>query len=136
MYAQWQEDATKARENFRVIAQFQDGKASGPRNEYAAEFTDDWMVRHVEAEAKTGSRYVVVATRLGVGGAREGGPVLITVLWPWQDAWTLAEGGYLDESYVAEHLTDGRYAGRRLNAGDLVALTMAIRHVLGREENE
>lgn len=130
MYEQFEQHHREATEKWRVVAQFQDGKA-GAVPEMAAKFTDDWMTRHVEAEADTGSRYVVVATRLGIGGRREGGDVLVTVLWPWQDAWPLSAGGYLDDSYIAEHLCGGR--GRNLNGGDLAALSLTIRHALGRE---
>lgn len=98
-------------------------------------------VRYVEAEAGTGTRYVVTATRLPVGH-REGGPVLVTVLWPWQDAHTMADSGYLDERYVAEHLCDGRgrwadvrpggTPDRPLPPEDLAALTLTVGRALGR----
>lgn len=127
---QWQEHVAKAIEHWHVIAQLQDGKA-GPHG-MAAEFSDDWTTRFVEAEAKTGSRYQVVATRLGGARIHTGGPVLISVLQPWQAAYPLQEGGPLHSSYVAEHLTGGR--GRwDPHGGDLAALTYTIAHVLGRK---
>ena len=90
-------------------------------------------VRYVEAEADTGTRYVVVATALPAGH-REGGDVLVTVLWPWQDAHTMSAdpGRTTAESYVAEHLCDGRDRKGNLAPEDLAALTRTVHHVLGR----
>jgi hypothetical protein len=99
-------------------------------------------VRYVEAEADTGTRYVVVASYLPEGH-REGGDVLVTVLHPWSDSHTMSPDPekYLAESYVAEHLCagrgrahDGRLA-RVLSPEDLAALTMTVRYALGRNEH-
>lgn len=136
MYEGWEKDAERARENFRVLVRLQDGKARRDNAEIAAEFADGWLTRYVEAQASTGSRYAVVVTQMGLAAGREGGPVLVTVLSPWQDAWCLAADGYLDMSYVAEHLTAGRGRGGNLHGGDLKALTMTIQHALGREEEK
>lgn len=134
MYEGAERDAANAEAKWTVIRQFQDGKAGRTPN-MAAEFVGEWDTRYVEAEAGTGSRYVVVVTRLGMAQMVEGGPLLITVLWPWQDAWTMAEEGYLDQSYVLEHLTVGRGRDGRLHGGDLQALTMTIRHALSRSDS-
>lgn len=87
----------------------------------------------VEAEAKTGSRYVVVASRLddGFNGGLaeiEGGRFLLTVVWPWQDAKIV--NGQVEESYIAEHLCGSRHYQGLLNGGDLKALTLACRRAL------
>lgn len=95
---------------------------------------EDLDIRYVEAQAKTGSRYAVVATRLPRAAAeREGGRVLVTVLQPWQDSWVFQGGDYVTERYVAEHLTDGRYWSGNLHSGDLAALTMAVAQAVGGE---
>lgn len=90
-------------------------------------------VRYVEAESNTGSRYAVFVTRLtSVMRDRAGGPLLVTVLWPWQDSWCLQESGVLTAEYVGEKLTCHRYKDRRVNAGDLTALTMTVAYALNR----
>lgn len=96
----------------------------------------DRRIVTVRAEAGTGSNYLVVATPLGSLGEREtGGPVLITVINPWQDCWSLQDDPHrtLALSYVAEHLTDGRWRSRRMHGGDVAALTLTIAHILGRK---
>lgn len=102
-----------------------------------AEYDSPWPgrpVRYVEAEADTMSRYVVVATPLPTAAAAiESGPVLVTVVWPWQDSKVMQFDGMLHEGYVAEHLTDHRSADGRLSMADLMALTMTVRHALGRQ---
>lgn len=135
MYAGWQADQDAAEEKYRIVGAWENGFPM-----QHDEKTVDWNVpewplrqsRQVEAEAGTGSRYVVVVTRLGAGGAREGGPMLVSVVWPWQDCKVMQADGWLDQSYVAEHLTDGRASERRLHGGDLWALTQTIRIALRR----
>lgn len=84
-------------------------------------------VAYVEAEAKTGSRYAVIVSRLpGFSSVREGGPFLVTVLQPWQDAWP-ANGPGLVEPYVLERLGGGE-AVRSIR--DLTALTLTINKAL------
>jgi hypothetical protein len=85
------------------------------------------VVRYVEADAGTGTRYTVVATTLP-GGHGEGGPVLVTVLHPWTAAFAFQEDGYLAESYVAEHLCPRDPTAPE----DLTAITLLVRHVLDR----
>jgi hypothetical protein len=62
-----------------------------------------------------------------------GGPILVTVCSPWQDAWALQETGVLAASYVAGHLTQDRKVRDHLNGGDLAALTLTVAHVLDRK---
>lgn len=91
-----------------------------------------WVYRYGIASAGTGSRYAALATKVHADVAsREGGPVILTVLSPWQDSHAVAVNGWLDESYVAEHLTAGRGRAGRLHADDLAALTMLLRILLG-----
>lgn len=93
-----------------------------------------WVYRYGTASAATGSRYSVLVTRVHADvAAREGGPLIISVLSPWCDSYALAEQGYLDRSYVAEKLTGGRARDGRLHGGDLGALTHLIGILLGRE---
>jgi hypothetical protein len=94
-----------------------------------------WVWRYGTASAGTGSRYAALVTRVhGDIASYEGGPVIVTVLAPWQDAWAVALDGWLDQSYVAEHLTAGRARAGRLHGGDLAALTQLLRILLGRED--
>lgn len=93
-----------------------------------------WVYRYGTASAGTGSRYSVLVTRVHADvAAREGGPMIITVLSPWQDSYAIAEQGYLDRSYVAEKLTGGRAREGALHGGDLAAITHLIGILLGRE---
>lgn len=128
-------DMKKASDAFNVVGACQNGEIARQDGRKVNWPSGRWESRIVEAEAKTGSRYVVVATRLGHFGQREGGPVLVSVVWPWQDCKVMQDNGFLDVSYVAEHLTDGRGYEARLHGGDAQALTMAIRLLLDREED-
>jgi hypothetical protein len=93
-----------------------------------------WVYRYGTASAGTGSRYSVLLTRVhGDVAAREGGPVIVSVLAPWSDTYALAEQGYLDHTYVAEKLTGGRARSGQLHGGDLAALTKLIGILMGRE---
>ena len=118
---QWYADAATAREKFVVVRE-EVWPGTPPRCSF------------VEAEADTGSRYTVVVTPLGPEAAMScGGPRLVTVVQPWQDCWALQIGGSLHESYVAEHLSGGRFRAGTLHGGDLMALTLTVAHALGRE---
>jgi hypothetical protein len=132
----WREDVRRADENWHVTNEIRTpfevlhGTADGGRVPIAWRTAE---IVEVNAEAATGSRYSVVTTPLsplmrGIGG----GPVLVTVLWPWQDAWCLQDDGDLHASYVAEHLTDGRFRSDKLHGGDLAALTKTVAYALGR----
>lgn len=113
----WEMDIKSAQDSWKVV------RKEGKEGE----------VRVVEAEADTGSRYVVVTTPLGGMGQRAlGGPVLVTVCAPWHDSWALKWDGPLTAAYVAEHLTDGRWQRKALNGGDLAALTLTVCYALGR----
>lgn len=86
-----------------------------------------WVWRYGTATAGTGSSYRVLATRVHADiASREGGPVVVAVLSPWQAVYPFADEGYLDESYVLEKLARGRHPD------DVAALTMLIRVLLGR----
>lgn len=89
-----------------------------------------WVYRYGTASAGTGSRYSVLVTRVhGDVASREGGPIIVTVLSPWQIAYPVADGGFLHRSYVQEKFL----AGRQVHGGDLAALTKLIGILLGRE---
>lgn len=111
-----------AREHWKVTAEAT--LTILPKSLQDAVGTEQRLV-YVEAEAKTGSRYVVVATPLPYDGlVKEGGAFLVTVLQPWQDAWTIT--GAVDEKYVREHLTGGKERAPQ----DVTAATLTINHTL------
>lgn len=86
--------------------------------------------RYLLAEADTGWRYAIVITPLPSRAVKEeGGPMLVTVLSPWQDAWALQRTGYLSEKYVNEHLR----GGYDRSPADIRALTLLVRAGLDRE---
>lgn len=93
-------------------------------------------VRAVEAEAGTGWRYAVVATRLPPGiAAHEGGTHMVTVLSPFRAAYVMQgpeTGGTVFPSYVAEKFMP-RDAAKFENPRNLVALTLCVARALGRE---
>lgn len=122
------EDRSRAIERFRVVHDRR-------RTSHYDDEHGRWLQSvHVVAEAGTGSRYSVVVTPLDKDSRdREGGPVVVTVLSPWTDAKVMQADGVVAASYVAEHLTAGRWRDDRLHAGDLAALTLTVAHALGRD---
>ena len=111
-------DVADARDHWHVLHEFH--RASGDRT-----------ITVVIAEADTGSRYTVVSTPLPwqaepyLGGA----PTLITLLSPWQAAYTLQDDGTLHIDYVREKL------GRRrlgVHGGDLAAVALTVGYALRR----
>jgi hypothetical protein len=118
----WQEDLDRAREHWVVL------------DDERVPLADGREIVHVRAEADTGSSYVVVVTPTGeIGRGRLGGPMLVTVYFPWQDAWSLQADGTLTSSYVAQHLSGDRHRLGHLNGGDLAALTLTVAYALGRK---
>lgn len=101
---------------------------------FAPEHKDDplaagpWVWRYGTAHAGTGSKYEALATRVHADVAsRMGGPIIVTLCSPIRSMYTFADQGYLDESYVADKF-------RLPHPGDLTAVTMLLRILLGRLE--
>jgi hypothetical protein len=133
----WQEEQMRYRGSEQWYADVESAKAKWVVKREEAMIVYDGpkvygTVRYTEAEAGTGSRYAVCVTPLPPG-ANEGGPVLVTVIQPWQDCWALQPTGFLAQSYVEEHLSAGRYLDDRLHGGDMAALLLTVAHALGRE---
>lgn len=85
-----------------------------------------WVYRYGTASAGTGSAYRVLVTRVHADVAsREGAPVVVTVLSPWQTAYPMPPGEH-DRSYIAEKLTGNRFRDGTLHGGDLAALTKLV----------
>lgn len=85
----------------------------------------------VSAAAGTGSRIVVHAVQLGPEAASvAGGPVLVSVLYPWQACYpvTVPSAGLVDW-YVCEKFA-GHIRARDRNGGDMAGVTLAIRKAL------
>lgn len=88
-----------------------------------------WVWRYGTAHASTGSKYEALATRVHADVAsRMGGPIIVTLCSPIRSSYTFAAEGYLDESYVADKFPQLRHPG------DLTAVTMLLRILLGRLE--
>lgn len=118
----WFSDIAEAREHWLV------------KDEDRVPLSDGREIVTIRAEADTGSNYLVVITPLGVvGRMNAGGPVIVTVCQPWQDAWALQTDGPLTASYIGEHLCGGRARIDHLNGGDLAALTLTIAYALDRK---
>lgn len=110
------------------------------QDEYTIPFgwTDDpdalsnqpWVWRYGQANNGTGAAFRILATRVHADVAsRLGGPIVVTVLSPWQAAYAFADEGYLDPQYVAEKLVP---RGLLHHPDDLETLTTLTRLVLGR----
>lgn len=88
----------------------------------------DGNVALVEAEARTGSRYVVAVSGLTANGASIlGGSKLVTVIYPWSVAYTVnstADG--LVDFYLFEKFSGDRPASQRFG-GDMAGVVLAIR---------
>lgn len=92
--------------------------------------TQPWVWRYGEANNGTGASCRILATRVHADVAsRLGGPIVVTVLSPWQAAYAFADEGYLDPQYVAEKLVP---RGLLPHPDDLETLTDLTRLVLGR----
>lgn len=114
--ARWLSDAADAAEHFEVLHH---------------EHSDDERVHYVQAQARTGSRYAVVAARLpAVAAFIEGGGMLVSVLSPFTSTYPLDEfGSLLHWAYVLEKFCPQT---REIHGGDLAALTIAIALATGR----
>jgi hypothetical protein len=119
----WEQQAlTEARQKFKVM------------NNLIRLAGDGRAIAYVDVEVGNASRIVVVATPLP-SGTHEGGPVLVTLLWPFQTAKVMQWNGDLHASYVAEHFANPvrRASQTPWHPGDLYGVTRAIRIALGRE---
>lgn len=125
---QWQADYSKAEAAWSVSA-YGDGQTEGI------------PIVVVEAEAQTGSKYVVVVTPLPLGWQGSlGGDVLVSVLQPWQTAGVYSAGtsdvtGTFREmhvSYVAEKFLRPGAAWSLVHGGDVAAITKTINAAMAR----
>ena len=92
-----------------------------------------WVWRYGVASAGTGAKYEALVTKIHADVAsRLGGPIVVTLLSPWQVAYPFADEGYLDESYVLEKLFQSR--NRTVHSDDLAAITRLVRILLGRTQ--
>lgn len=92
-------------------------------------------VRYVDAEAGTGSRYTVVASRLpDIARVMLSAPVHVSVVYPWRASYELQDRGYLAVSYLLEKLgKPGREPSlAEYHWGDVVALALTVGHLLFR----
>lgn len=91
-------------------------------------------VATVEAQAGTGSRYVVTASDMGIGGVLVlGGQKLVTVSYPWKAVYPVNSNG----SGLHDHYLHEKFVGdEKRNGGDVGALFMTIRAALDRLDGE
>ena len=108
-YPQYARDADDARLNYNVLRDLVGAMPSAV----------------IEAEAKTGTRYVIAVTDQGDGGALiTGGRFLVACLSPWQSVY--ATSGTVDDAYVREHWAPHR----EVHGGDVAAVTLAINEAI------
>lgn len=110
-YEQYQRDADDARLNYRIL------RSRGTHQPATT----------IEAEAETGTRYVVTVTDVGdEGAALTGGRYVVAVLSPWQSVY--ATSGLVDDRYVVEHWAPHR----QVHGGDVAAVVESINRAIGR----
>lgn len=107
---QWQADWNEAAANFKSR-----GEKSG-------------NVALVDADAHTGSRYVVAVSGLTENGATLlGGSKLVTVIYPWSVAYPVnstADG--LVDFYLCEKFSGDRPSSQRFG-GDMAGVVLAVK---------
>jgi hypothetical protein len=111
--------------------QFQEAADKARENWVATNGSATTGAVHVNAEAKTGSRYSVVVTAMpATGQEREGAGWLVSVIQPWQTCYPVAflDGLHLD--YVIEKFMRPGRERDELHGGDAVAMAMTINFAL------
>lgn len=93
------------------------------------EFVDGPGVQYVEAEADTGSRYVVLSSL--VPSVRSGSMLHVTVAQPWQTTWPMQSRSLHHWTYVDEHLCSPHRGRGNSHGGDLAAVTVCTHLVTG-----
>lgn len=91
----------------------------------------DTLPGMIEAQADTGSRYVVYTTPMGYP---ESVDMVVTVRWPWQAVCEITPQSYVTPEYLTERLGAehrgpvmiGHYHG-----GDVFALLECLRRLIG-----
>lgn len=81
----------------------------------------------VQTEAGTGSKYVVVVTKLPEYHG-QGGSHLISLLQPWQKnmAYELMDGEEIHPSYLAEKLLRDGKSVNEVHGGDFAAMCLTV----------
>lgn len=105
-------------------------EATAKHTVYGEERSLDRSVQYVEASAGTGSRYVVVLSKLGEAATKAsgGGNLLVSVLYPRQAAYAIYVTGPADvpgDDYLIEKFCRGLSHG-----GDHAALCLTIREAV------
>jgi hypothetical protein len=96
------------------------------------DFRPDRNMIHVDAEADTGSRYEVMSAGMWLPRRDPHRMTyVVTVLSPWQAAWTLGWRTIHAPSYVAERLRNPVRKPDEVNGGDLAAVTVCAHLVTG-----
>lgn len=95
------------------------------------------MTRYIHAEADTGSKYEFLGQEVQIDWRNPHHPTyVITVLNPWQTAWTTQYGSYLHVDYVLEHWRPLYKTRREMHGGDSAALVIGLNMVNGFDIDE
>ena len=82
---------------------------------------------YIHAEADTGSKYEVVAMDVLSAWRNPDWPTtVITVLNPWQTAWTTPRGGMVWPDYALKHWRSPRRTVSEMHGGDAAALVICL----------
>jgi hypothetical protein len=85
----------------------------------------------VEAEARTGSKYVVQISKVpGIPSDNGNGTHLVSVVQPWQTCWPITGLEQLHESYVLERFRNPARGMADVHGGDLAAITQTINYAI------
>ena len=95
------------------------------------------MNRYLHAEADTGSKYEV----LGMDAqsdwrSRSNETYFITVVNPWQAAWTCGYGSMIYPNYALEHWGSHRRTPSQMHGGDAAALVICMNIICGMNPSE
>ncbi|QGJ96485.1 hypothetical protein SEA_BEATUSCOMEDENTI_46 [Arthrobacter phage BeatusComedenti] len=89
----------------------------------------------VEAEAQTGSKYVVMISKVPELMSRSVGAThLVSIIQPWQVCYPIGGLYELTPDYVMEKFRNPSRDPRNVHGGDLAALTKTINYAIGKYE--
>lgn len=109
---QFHSDAARAAENWRAV-----GGEATPGSVY------------VQAEAKTGSKYIVAVAKLPDHPDIPGSHV-VSIIQPWQTAWLVTLPAEIELRYAMERFRNPARQPNEVHGGDLQAIAMTINYAL------
>lgn len=92
---------------------------------------------YIHAEASTGSKYELTAVLIPAKWRdSEKDTMFVTVVNPWERAWTVGAGDWLFPDYVREHWGQPNRSRSEQHGGDLAAVVMCMNILMGHSLDE